>query len=581
MIHPNQMVAPISRRARVHLNLGGLPTTEEEVIVENEIPQVERPGNTRFHGGTEHGTDNTIQGGVYTSRDDGKAYTESGVELVTHDDGQGNLTYSYPTADVTVPTPKPNVTVSHGTVDGENIVDVNHNNPAGLQVTLEDGSKRIVDPADIEGERTVSVRPQGVPEGATENEDGTWSMGERVWSADGVEVVDTTAEPEKTGDTKKAEEAAAAGAGASEEEKKKVTNWMEDLGLGDYFDKKQLANLAIQYLGSRILGYDHGASATWAIKHYGKSVQSAMATRQKAEAKAAADAKIVSQKNETMVLEGSDGTTQNLTVRVTKNKGGVESREVRWKGKWIPENDFYSVLGDSGAALRKFTEGDTGRADVNRWNSIRDDYKQDIHDQFSGDFADLGKAKGSRWASQIAEYGRKNLQNTSEESMNNYNQIVYSAIEMAKRDQMQNFKDHKKGADVNDIKPYLEMARFGAYTGAGNSIWLTDPTETDPDDFKFVDSAKVNHMVSAMNTLAAKNLGGEASDAQKYLERREIFQRLYNAYNNPANKAAIEAQFNKNIPDGMNVFTYFATSVLDDANISEEEKRKYGIQGRG
>ncbi len=60
------------------------------------------------------------------------------------------------------------------------------------------------------------------------------------------------------------------------EEQNKVLGFMEELGLGEYFEPKQLANIAVQYLGSRILGYDHNQSMGYAVKQYGASVKSAM-----------------------------------------------------------------------------------------------------------------------------------------------------------------------------------------------------------------------------------------------------------------------------------------------------------------
>ena len=76
-----------------------------------------------------------------------------------------------------------------------------------------------------------------------------------------------------------AAQAAAAKNPPSPEEEKGIMDWMESLGLGEYFDKGQLANMAMQYFGSRLLGYDHGASASWAIKQYGASVQAAQASQ--------------------------------------------------------------------------------------------------------------------------------------------------------------------------------------------------------------------------------------------------------------------------------------------------------------
>ena len=567
-MHYNQMLPPISRMAR--MNLGGLPTTEEEVEVITETPEETRDLGT--YGG-EVIEDTDVNSAGFRIKTGGQ------WRVIDPNDEM----YQPATAEVTTPTAKPDVTVDYGTHDGQTITGVTETS-AGTQVTLEDGSKAIVNKEDLT-DKTVTI------------DEGTTRSGVPPVGGQEPPVPPITLQTPEGASFEVTEEDASDGTvtgpgGRTFKVKKAGDNWVmvtdegqtNDLtslgkGLMESFgiDKSDIMKTLLVYLGGRITGGSHGGSLQYALKYGLKHMEA----REAQAAKTAANNKVVSSKNETMVLERTNGTSENITVRVDKTKGGVEQRSIRWKGQWIPENRFYEVLGDTGAAIRGFTEGDTGRADVKRWKDIKDGYTTHIHNQFLGDVEAVGKKKGAAWADQIATYGRENLSNTSEESLSAFNSIVYTAIDMATRDQSANARDHKKGVDVTDIRPYLEMARMGAYSGAGNSIWLTNPEETNPRDYEFVDSVKVNHLMSQMNSLAATNLGADASKSQKYLETKDIFNRLYNAYRNPANQAAIDAQYGKNIPEGMNKFTYFATSILEDANISEEERKKYGITTRG
>ena len=53
----------------------------------------------------------------------------------------------------------------------------------------------------------------------------------------------------------------------TDEQKGKVTSMMEGL-FGDLFDPAELQRAAIMYLGSRLMGYDHGASLQYSLKNY-------------------------------------------------------------------------------------------------------------------------------------------------------------------------------------------------------------------------------------------------------------------------------------------------------------------------
>ena len=242
--HSNQMMPPLSRKAMRALNLGGLSTTEEETEVINETPE----------GPTDLGT---YGGEVIQDTDQNPAGFRIKVGGQWRVIDPNDEMYQPATADVRVPTAKPEVTVDYGTHDGQAITTVNET-PAGTQVTLADGSKQIVDKSKLT-DKTVTVTPKSeeppVPEVKADQmtPEGEQSIIDAVKQAD-------TDDPKGTS-----------------QQKTKVMDWFQSLGLGEYFDTGQLANMAVQYLGSRLLGYDHGAAANWAIRHYAKRVETAQA----------------------------------------------------------------------------------------------------------------------------------------------------------------------------------------------------------------------------------------------------------------------------------------------------------------
>ena len=68
------------------------------------------------------------------------------------------------------------------------------------------------------------------------------------------------------------------GGKAPQEEKNKATNFLESI-FGNLFNKNELKRMAIMYLGSRLLGYDHGGSLNFAVKNYVARVDSLEASR--------------------------------------------------------------------------------------------------------------------------------------------------------------------------------------------------------------------------------------------------------------------------------------------------------------
>lgn len=67
---------------------------------------------------------------------------------------------------------------------------------------------------------------------------------------------------------------------ATPEQKKTAMTFMEDV-FGDLFDKKELARMAVMYVGSRLMGYSHEGSLGWAAKNYLKRVDASTAAAEK------------------------------------------------------------------------------------------------------------------------------------------------------------------------------------------------------------------------------------------------------------------------------------------------------------
>lgn len=80
------------------------------------------------------------------------------------------------------------------------------------------------------------------------------------------------AEEEQIELRKKSEEVRKAGESASPAEVESTMDKLAEYGLDKWFDKKQLANMAVMYLGSRLMGYDHGGSFNFAMKQYAQGV---------------------------------------------------------------------------------------------------------------------------------------------------------------------------------------------------------------------------------------------------------------------------------------------------------------------
>lgn len=72
------------------------------------------------------------------------------------------------------------------------------------------------------------------------------------------------------------------GEGASKKQKEKTESFFQEW-FGDLFDKKELARMGVMYLGSRLMGYNHGGSLEFAAKGYLNRIDAKAASEDKYE----------------------------------------------------------------------------------------------------------------------------------------------------------------------------------------------------------------------------------------------------------------------------------------------------------
>ena len=353
------------------------------------------------------------------------------------------------------------------------------------------------------------------------------------------------------------------------EELKKNPGFMKTVEDMFGFNQMDLNRFALFYAGSRLAGGSHAGSMKWAATQGLNMAAARMkqdAALEKAEIEATGKRGVKKVKSGVSSIRIGDDSTQ-VSSRTTTLKDGSESTEYFWGGEWIDGNQFQDAIAASGGYIDTTRESDTPAAVSKRWNEKKKYYKN----AFEDDMGEDDQFPVSRWASQVTAYGRKNLNINDVEGSEEFDQIVFSASEMAKRDM-------RAGAKVNDIRPYLEMARMNAYAGVDNSVWLKNPEEDDPDKQEYADPAILSGVMKDFEKVSRAQLGQGATDSQVYLQTKENFQAMWDAYSNPANREVIEEKYGKNIPEGMNEFSYFLHDVMKDTKISEEEKETFGIR---
>ena len=343
-MHYNQMLPPISRMAR--MNLGGLPTAEEEVEVITETPVPP--------------TDKGTYGGEAIEETD---VNSAGFRIKVG--GQWKVidpndeAYVPATAAVTTPTAKPEVTVDYGTYEGQEITGVTETS-AGTQVTLEDGSKTIVNKEDLT-DKTVRVKED------TTGTTGTGKTGSGVPPVNGQTppAPPITLQTPEGASFEVTEEDASDGTvtgpgGRTFKVKKDGDNWVmvtddgqtNDLtslgkGLMESFgiDKSDIMKTLLVYLGGRITGGSHGGSLEYALKYGLKHMEA----RQAADAKARAEAQkkyghLNSQAralHQALESQGIDPTkaTKKYIRTTGPNRGAIVETYVGTGGNYIVNNE--------------------------------------------------------------------------------------------------------------------------------------------------------------------------------------------------------------------------------------------------
>ena len=315
--------------------------------------------------------------------------TGSGKSIVDLDDPA----YVPAIADVPVPTPKPDVNISYGQHEGQDITGTKQT-PAGFQITLANGQKKIVDPSTVNKTRTISEETSEVP--AVPEGEGTPPEMITLQTPEGVSF-EVTQDQANSGVVKgpggrsytiaeKDGVWSASIAGLPEAGDKNITSVANTMK--DFFgiDNKFLGRALLYYLGGRATGGSHAGSLQWAGKQAIKELN--------AREKAAGKSGVKKTKNSTMVHVSSDGTRTALPSRTTTYMNGKETTQVYHNKKWTDIADVPGVWDE-------YRTQDTGAADVERWNNIRDFNVKYIEKQFTGDFETVGKQRGSRWADQI------------------------------------------------------------------------------------------------------------------------------------------------------------------------------------
>ena len=339
--------------------------------------------------------------------------------------------------------------------------------------------------------------------------------------------------------------------------------------LKDFFglEAKDVQRAIGMYLLSRMTGASHQGSMQWA----GQQVYAQVEARQEAEAKAAEDAQIVSSEAGTVVLRSADGDSQPVSTRTRDTKGGVTTTEYKVGGEWVDGDAFNDYATDLGYTIDTYRESDTPAAINKVWNTEEDriakEIKSTLGDAWEGPAAET-------MARNAVNYAREALSITNPEHSQDFHDLTIAATNLMER-------DAASGAKPKSIRHYMDIARADAYTGQSNSVWIINP-EKDPDKWKFVQSDIVSDSINKpVKEIAKKDAktkyGDKPTKSQIYLQEKAIYKKLWNAFNSTEGKKAIEAKYGKSIPKGHNLYSWYVTNILDDANISDEEKKSYNI----
>ena len=337
-------------------------------------------------------------------------------------------------------------------------------------------------------------------------------------------------------------------------------------GLG--FDNIDFGSLVGEYLLARALGQTHAQAGAGILSSIRDQKAAAAA-----DVKEAKDARTVvsSEAGSVTYREGTSGKTLNIATRTQKMGDGSTQTQYRYEGEWYSENDLNEILADKGYTIDKLRDSDTDAATDRLWASAEDDLTKELKVEFEG----VDGVNYESYAREASAYAREHLNIKKPADSREFHTVTMSAARMMQR-------DIDAGKDPQSILPYLEMARADAYAGQSNSVWILNPGDK-VDDWEFVES---EHIAGGIVTPIAKlakvnatkaNDGKEPTQSQIYNEERKIHERLYNAWNSTEGKKKIKEKYG-DPPKGHNTFSWFATQILADSAISDEEKKLYNIK---
>tara|TARA_B100000214_G_scaffold351330_1_gene305665 strand:+ start:1781 stop:4999 length:3219 start_codon:yes stop_codon:yes gene_type:complete len=284
------------------------------------------------------------------------------------------------------------------------------------------------------------------------------------------------------------------GNNASKAEQSKAMGFLKDM-FGSLFNKQELKRMAVMYLGSRLLGYDHGGSLNFAAKNYIARVDALEASRLKFAHSDAAknwdnvdeyvrtgDMSVMTPKGVTTYRQGvfekwyNKKTRKEITVeKVHYGKG--DAKEVGYvdvaTGKPVSMGDYdksglYSARSkDRNEAIDKYTS---------TWTKILEDTKQAI-------ITDIGQDNYDRVAGQLV------LSNAASEALNEMLDKgadigrAQEALSMALRlaVESENAKG-KKALKIRSLKPALKALYVERGTGLGN-LFKTRPDKRKEKDW--------------------------------------------------------------------------------------------------
>ena len=319
--------------------------------------------------------------------------------------------------------------------------------------------------------------------------------------SDALENTINKTEGSKSPDENDKDDVETKGKNASKAEQSKAMGFLKDM-FGSLFNKQELKRMAVMYLGSRLMGYDHGGSLNYAAKNYIARVDALEASRLKfAHSDEAKNWNNVDEYLKTgdfsvMTKKGAPMSRQGVFKKFFHKKtrkavdtekvfvGTGDSKQIQWidlaTGKPITTSEYsedglYSANSkDRNEAISKYTP---------IWTKILEDTKQAI-------ITDIGEDSYNRVAGQLV------LSNAASEALNEMLDKgadmgrAQEALSMALRlaVESENAKG-KKALNIRSLKAALKALYVERGTGLGD-LFKTRPDKRREKDWDGVSGNK-------------------------------------------------------------------------------------------